>query len=225
METLRNEIISLLESRYTLEPTPVPEDLREINRLMGLMKINMYNWKMEKVRKISIMRLSVRVPQLDVFGIEMYPDADYDLPLLAIDFSCMKKKTFVYINVIPLFADTEYQDKYIAPLKEVFDKDDIVPQKQPKEWMLPYVTDCTVYAMPDNSLLDKARACARDYLAYYLDMLDGAAKIADQDYRQKVEAASLHYCNELSEKDGSRKMLARFIGADKANRIFREVIR
>jgi len=224
METLRNEIISHLESRYTLEPTPVPADLKEIRKFLGLVKINMYNWKMEKVRKISVMRLSFRVPQLEVFGMEMYPDADYDLPLLAIDLSCMKKKTFVYMNFIPLFTDKEYQDKYIAPLKEVFDKYTIVPQKEPKEWMTPYVTDYTVYAMPDNSLLDKTLACARDYLACYLDMLDAAVKITDQGYRQKVEAASMNYCDQLSEKDGSRKMLARFIGADKADRIFREVI-
>lgn len=225
METLKNEILSHLESRYTLEPTPVPEDLKEIRRFLGFVRINMYNWKMAKVRKISIMRLSFRVPQLDVFGMEMYPETDYDLPLLAIDFSCMKKKTFVYMNLIPLFTDKEYQDKYIAPLKEVFDKYDIVPQKQPKEWMTPYLTDCTVYAMPENSLLDNARACARDYLAYYLDMLDAAEKITDQDYRQNVEAASLNYCDQLSEKDGSRKMLGKFIGMDKANRIFQEVIR
>jgi hypothetical protein len=82
-----------------------------------------------------------------------------------------------------------------------------------------------VYALPDNSFLDDARACARDYLACYLGMLDAAEKITDQSYRRKVETASLNYCDQLSEKDGSRKMLARFMGADKADRIFREVIR
>jgi len=225
METLKNNILSQLESRYTIEPIPVPEDLKEIKRFLGVFKLNMYNWKMEKIRKISIMRCSVKVPGLEIFAIEMYPEADYDIPLLAIDFSRMKKKSFVYMNFLPLFADEGYRKKYISPLKAVYDRYDIVPKKQAKEWMNPYLTDYTVYAMPDNALLDKTCACAQDYLSSYLDMLDAAEKITDPDYRKKVEAASLHYCDQLSEKDGSRKMLGKFTGMDKANRIFWEVIR
>lgn len=225
METLGNEMLAHLESRYRLEPIPVPEDLKGIKRFLGLLKLNLYNWKMEKVRKVSVMRLSLRIPHLEVFAMELYPEADYDLPLLALDFSGMKKKTFVYMNVIPLFTDKEYQDRYIAPLKEVFDQYQIVPQKEPKAWMTPYLTAYTVYALPDNSLLDEARACARAYLSGYLAMLDAAEKLTDREYRQKVEAASRHYCDQLSEKDGSRRMLGRLIGKDKADRIFQEVIR
>ena len=225
MDKLKNKIMSHLESRYTLDPLPVPDDLKEIKRFLGVFKLNMYNWKMEKVRKISVMRCSVRVPGLEIFAIEIYPEADYDLPLLAIDFSCMKKKSFVYMNFIPLFTDRSYHDKYILPLKEVYERYDIVPKKQAKEWMVPYLTEYSVYAMPDNFLLDKACECAGDYFAFYLEMLDSAKKITDPLYKQKVETASLNYCDQLSEKDGSRKMLGRFTGMDRANRIFREVIR
>jgi 15,16-dihydrobiliverdin:ferredoxin oxidoreductase len=225
MDKLKNKIISHLESRYTLDPLPVPDDLKEIKRFLGVFKLNMYNWKMEKVRKISVMRCSVRVPGLEIFAIEIYPEADYDLPLLAIDFSCMKKKSFVYMNFIPLFTDRSYHDKYILPLKEVYERYDIVPKKQAKEWMVPYLTDYSVYAMPENSLLEKACECAGDYLSFYLEMLDSSEKITDPLYKQKVETASLNYCDQLSEKDGSRKMLGRFTGMDRANRIFREVIR
>jgi hypothetical protein len=40
-------------------------------------------------------------------------------------------------------------------------------------------------------------------------MLDAAEKITDPDYRNKIESVSLTYCDQLSEKDGSRKMLGR----------------
>jgi hypothetical protein len=225
MDELKKKIMSQLESRYALEQTFVPDDLKEIKRFLGVFKLNMYNWKMEKVRKISVMRCSVRVPSLEIFAIEIYPEADYDLPLLAIDFSCMKKKSFVYMNFIPLFSGNEYHQKYIAPLKEVCDRYDIVPKKKVKEWMTPYLTDYTVYAMPDNALIGKACECAQGYLASYLDILDSAEKITDSDYKQKVETASLNYCDQLTEKDGSRKMLGKFTGMEKANRIFEEVIR
>ena len=225
MDELKKKIMSQLESRYALEQTFVPDDLKEIKRFLGVFKLNMYNWKMEKVRKISVMRCSVRVPGLEIFAIEIYPEADYDLPLLAIDFSCMKKKSFVYMNFIPLFSGNGYRQKYISPLKEVCDRYDIVPKKKVKEWMTPYLTDYTVYAMPDNALIGKACECAQGYLASYLDILDSAEKITDSDYKQKVETASLNYCDQLTEKDGSRKMLGKFTGMEKANRIFEEVIR
>ncbi|MCK5513836.1 MAG: hypothetical protein KAJ00_05005 [Deltaproteobacteria bacterium] len=225
MEELKNRILSHLEGKYTLRPTSIPKDLKEIKRFLGIFQLNMYNWRLEKVRKISMMRCTVRVPHLDIFAIEIYPEPDYDLPLLAIDFSCMKKKSFVYMNFIPLFNDRTYQDKYISRLQPIYERYTLVPQKTVKEWMIPYLTDYTVYAMPENSLLDKACACAWDYFSCYLGMLDAAVKITDPDYRSKIELASLTYCDQLSEKDGSRKMLGRFIGMEKANRIFREVIR
>ncbi len=39
-----------------------------------------------------MMRRTIRIPHLEIFAIEIYPEPDYDLPLLAIDFSCMKKQ-------------------------------------------------------------------------------------------------------------------------------------
>ena len=225
MEELKSRILSHLGKRYTLQPTPIPEDLKEIKRFLGMFRLNMYNWSFEKVRKVSMMRCTVRVPHLDIFAIEIYPEPDYDLPLLAIDFSCMKKKSFAYMNFIPLSSDRTYQDKYISPLEPIYKRHTLVPQKTAKEWMGPYLTDYTVYAMPANSSLDIACSCAWDYLSCYLDMLDAAEKITDPDYLSQIASASLIYCNQLSEKDGSRKMLGRFIGMDKANRIFREIIR
>ena len=225
MEELKNRILSHLEGRYTLQPTSIPEDLKEIKRFWGMFRLNMFNWRLEKVRKVSIMRCTVRVPHLDIFAIEIYPEPDYDLPLLAIDFSCIKKKSFVYMNFIPLLNDRTYQDKYVSPLQSIYKRYTLVPQKTPKEWMDPYVTDYTIYAMPENSVLDKACECAWDYFSCYLDMLDAAEKITDPDYLSKITSASLTYCDQLSEKDGSRKMLGRFIGMEKANRIFREIIR
>lgn len=225
MEALKNKLLSHLEDRYTLQPTPISQDLQTIKRFLGTFRMNLYNWRFEKVRKVSMMRCTIRIPHLDIFAIEIYPEPDYDIPLLAIDFSCMKKKSFVYMNFIPLFTDNTYQDKYLSRLEPIHQRYTIVPQQTAKEWMNPYITPYTVYAMPENSLLDQACACAWDYFSCYLDMLDAAEQITDPVYRKQTESASLTYCDQLSEKDGSRKMLGRFIGMDKSNRIFWDVIR
>ena len=225
MEALAKKILDHLEGRYKLEPLPIDDDLKEIKLPLGYMKMNLYNWSMEKVRKVNVMRSRIKIPSLEVYAIEIYPEDDYDVPLLAVDFSKMKKKTFVYLNFIPLFQDADYHEKYIARLGPIWDKYAIVPEAKAKDWMDPYLHRYSIYAMPKNALLPDCYDCAYDYFSLYLDMLDEAEKIQDADYRKKVRAASLNYCDQLSEKDGSRKMLGRFIGMNRSNRIFREVIR
>ena len=75
------------------------------------------------------MRCRIKKPSMNIYAIEIYPEYDYDLPLLAIDFSCLKKKTFVYINLVPLFNDKDYFGRYIEPLKPLFEKYKIFSNK------------------------------------------------------------------------------------------------
>ena len=225
MEQLKKRMLEMIQQRYPLEPTPVPEDLRDIRLPLGFVTLQLYNWRTAKVRKVNVMRSAVKLPRLQVLALEIYPESNYDIPLLAIDFSCMKKKSFIYMNFIPLFTDQEYLQRSIERLRSVVSRYAIGPPAKPKPWMQPYLHDCSIYAMAPNALLESAQACALDYLRCYLDLLDEARPLSDSDYARRVAEASLHYCDELTEKDGSRKMLGRFIGMDRANRIFKEVIR
>lgn len=225
MDTLKNRMLAMIQERYILEPTPISEDLRAIRLPLGFVTIGLDNWRAPKVRKVNVMRSTVMLPRLEILALEIYPESGYDIPLLAIDFSCMKKKSFIYMNFIPLFTDQEYLQRYVERLRPLVSRYAIGPPAKPKPWMQPYLTDCTLYVMADNSLLQSAHACALDYLCTYLDLLDEASPVIDSDYARRVADASLNYCDQLSEKDGSRKMLGRFIGMDRANRIFREVIR
>ncbi len=225
MDQLKDSMLAMIQQRYPLEPTPVPDDLRLIRLPLGFMTLRLDNWRAPRVRKVNVMRSSVKLPRLEILALEIYPESCYDIPLLAIDFSCMKKKSFIYMNFIPLFTDSRYVQRYVERLRPVVSRYAIGPPAKPKEWMQPYLTDCSLYAMADNSLLESAHACALDVLRCYLDLLDEAAPVTDSSYAQQVAAAGLQYCDLLSEKDGSRKMLGRFIGMDRANRIFREVIR
>jgi 15,16-dihydrobiliverdin:ferredoxin oxidoreductase len=225
MDQLKNTMLAMIQERYPLEPTFVPEDLREIRLPLGFMTLQLDNWRAPRVRKVNVMCSKVKLPRLEILALEIYPESCYDIPLLAIDFSCMKKKSFIYMNFIPLFRDSAYMQRYVERLRPVVSGYAIGPPAKPKEWMQPYLSESSIYAMADNGLLDKAFACALDVLRCYLDLLDEAVPVADPDYARRVAAASLHYCDQLTEKDGSRKMLGRFIGMDRANRIFREVIR
>ena len=115
LDTLADSINRELEKDSSFEPTQIPPDLAEIKRLGSWLTLNMYNWRMNKVRKISVMRCKIKKPLMNIYAIEIYPEYDYDVPLLAIDFSCLKKKTFVYINLVPLFNNKDYFGKYTSP--------------------------------------------------------------------------------------------------------------
>jgi len=225
MDQPRKNMLDMIQQRYALSPTPVPEDLQTIRLPLGFLALQLYNWRAPKIRKVNVMRSTVKFPRLEIMALEIYPESSYDIPLLAIDFSCMKKKSFIYMNFIPLFPDRQYVQPHIERLRPVVDRYAIGPPAKPKEWMLPYLHECSIYAMADNSILESACACALDYLRCYLALLDEAVPVTDSGYGRQVAEAGLNYCDQLSEKDGSRRMLGRFIGMDRANRIFKEVIR
>jgi hypothetical protein len=227
MDSLYKRVLKRIENQYTLEPLPVPEEVEEIKLPLGVFRLNMYNWKADGIRKISVMRSSLKIPKLEVLAIEIYPELEYDVPLLAVDFSLMKKKTFIYMNFIPLFTDPAYFARYIEPLREVHEHFDtaVSARKQPKPWLLPYITDYTVYAMPKNSSMGRYKECAVQYVSRYLATLRGAQKVTNENRLQQIKEASDTYCEALSTKDGSKQMLGRIIGMKRANIIFEQVIR
>jgi 15,16-dihydrobiliverdin:ferredoxin oxidoreductase len=55
-----------------------------------------------------------------IFNSVIYPNHNYDVPLLGINFLAFgKKKILVVIDFQPLFRDRAYTDKYIEPLTEI----------------------------------------------------------------------------------------------------------
>ena len=73
MEQLKNRMLAMIQERYPLEPTPVPEDLRTIRLPLGFVTIGLDNWRAPKVRKVNVMRSTVKLPRLEVLALEIYP--------------------------------------------------------------------------------------------------------------------------------------------------------
>jgi 15,16-dihydrobiliverdin:ferredoxin oxidoreductase len=224
MDELFDSALKQIEKRITLEPIALPAELKDIKLPLGLVDMHCYNWKAEKIRKIYFVRIKVKAPSFDIFGMALYPEPGLDIPSFACDFSCTRKKVFTYINFIPLFNEQSYLDKYIKPMKQLFDKHTNFPRHKIREWMQPYVSTYTVYTFPEKSFLNELKNCAIDYLTSYLDMFSQADEIKDASYRKKVEEAQKRYVQDLATNDASRKMLGRIIGKERANRFFQEVV-
>jgi hypothetical protein len=159
-----------------------------------------------------------------MLGVSIYPDPCFDLPIFIFDITEMKKKMVAYINFMPLSTDPEYLKKYIDPLKAVTDKYRHLPKKEMPEWMVPYQNDATIYSMPNAKYADDVKNCSLDYLKVYLELFSKAEKITDAPRLESIKKAHDRYCQDIVEKDGSRKMIAKLIGMKKANRVFREVL-
>lgn len=224
MDELFENTLNQIEKKISLEPIVLPDELRHVKLPLRLMNMRCYNWKAERIRKIYFVRIKVAIPSFDIFGMALYPEPKLDIPSFACDFSCTKKKVFTYINFIPLFNEPSYLEKYIEPMKQVFEKYNHFPRQKIREWMQPYISTYTIYSFPEKTFLKELKNCAIDYLNLYLNLFSQAEEIKETSYGDEVERAQKKYIRDLITNDASRKMLGRITGKEKANRIFQEVI-
>ena len=211
MDELASRAKELLEEKMDLEPSPLPQEISHITLPLRLLDLKCYNWRADKVRKIYFMRMKVTVPSFDIFGMAIYPGSTLDIPSFVFDFSCTKKKVFSYINFVPLFDEPPYLEKYIEPMKKVYETYTEFPRQTIREWMQPYVSPYAVYSFPLKSDLPELKECALDYLQLYLELFSRAEEIKDPAYADEVKKARKLYLNNLATYDNSRKMLGRII--------------
>jgi hypothetical protein len=78
--------------------------------------------------------------------------------------------------------------------------------------------------MSDAKYADDVKNCSLDYLKVFLELFSKAEKIMDVPYLESIKKAHDRYCQDIVEKDGSRKTIAKIVGMKKANQVFREVL-
>jgi len=224
MDRVYSEALNSIKKVIPLETLSVPPKLAKTRYLFGMFELLCNNWTGQGARKVYSMRIKLPLFSFDMLGVSIYPDSCYDLPIFIFDITKMKKKMVAYINFMPLSTDPEYLKKYIDPLKDVTDKYRHLPKKEMPKWMVPYQNDATIYSMPNAKYADDVKNCSLDYLKVFLELFSKAEKITDAPRLESIKKAHDRYCQDIVEKDGSRKMIAKLIGMKKANRVFREVL-
>ena len=64
MDHLKRVMLDMIQSRFPLEPTPISEDLQTIRLPLGFLSLRLDNWRAPKVRKVNVMRTTVKLPRL-----------------------------------------------------------------------------------------------------------------------------------------------------------------
>jgi hypothetical protein len=224
MDRVYSEALNSIKKVIPLETLTLPPRLAKTRYPFGMFELLCNNWTGQGARKIYSMRIKLPLFSFDMLGVSIYPDPSFDLPIFIFDITEMKKKMVAYINFMPLSTDPEYLKKYIDPLKAVTFKYRHLPQKEMPEWMVSYQNDATIYSMPNAKYAEDVKNCSLDYLKVFLELFSKAEKITDAPRLESIKKAHDRYCQDIVEKDGSRKMIAKLIGMKKANRVFREVL-
>lgn len=225
MDTLLTATIEMIEKKCPLQPMAVAPELERINYPLGLLRLRYYNWESDRIRKMYVMRMRMRIFKLDILGIGIFPRYEYDAPVFIYDLSGMRKKMVTYINLAPLPGFEDRQAGLISPLAPVHARyRHFPPYPKVAEWFKAMHTPVTLYALPDISCADEVRQAALDYLSHYLDMLYAAEPLTDPAGRAAVQDAQTSYCATMFEKDSSRRMLGRIIGMQRCDRIFHEIL-
>ncbi len=224
MDRVYSESLSKIEKVIPLKTLELPSELAKTRYIFGVFELLCNNWIGEGAKKVYSMRIKLPMFSFDMLGVSIYPEPCYDLPIFIFDITEMKKKMVAYINYMPISKDEKYLKKYVDPLKSVTEKYCHFPKKEMPEWMVPYQNDATIYSMPDAKYADDVKNCALDFLSVYLELFSKAEKITDASYLKEISKAQERYRQDIIEKDGSRKMIAKIVGMKKANRVFREVL-
>ena len=56
MDQLKDTMLAMIQERYPMEPTPVPDDLQTIRLPLGFLTMRLDNWRAPKIRKVNVMR-------------------------------------------------------------------------------------------------------------------------------------------------------------------------
>ena len=224
MDSLLKTTLHSIENKLDLTSVAIPRELEVVNFPFNLLRLRCYNWKAAKVQKIYFIRMSVKMPRMEYFGMAIYPEASYDTSIFYFDLSHSRKKAIAYINFIPMLNSESYYRKYIAQLESIHDRYHHIPPRQTPGWMSAYVTPSTVYAMPEITFLDDLKKCGLEYLSQYLEVLAGAQAIDNAEYARQILEGRNKYISHMIANDLTKKMLGKLIGKKKAARIFNEVL-
>ena len=224
MDTFLKEVLDHVEEKLFIESIPIPDQLKDITSPSGLFNMHCYNWKAEKVRKISFFELKVDKPFSEAIGISIYPEPSIDVPIFGCDYNLTEEIVNPVINFIPLFNDHADLEKYIEPMKPIFEKYNFLSQDEVSEFYRPYLSPYYFHGNIDKSYLEEIKQCSLEYLSLYLDLIGQAREIQDASYRNDVENAHQKYIFDFVTNDPSRDILGTIIEKEIADQIFQEII-
>ncbi len=218
-------VLDQVKQYMPLDEVEVDGEISDNKAFLKLVTVSCHNWAAGRIPRIGALRMTVKVPALDALTMIFYPEADSDAPIFLFFFLITGRKVISHFNVCTPFDDDEYLQKWVKPL-------DAIQAKYPEfecmdrypEWMKAYQHDSTVYGLFKQDRLDDLSGCSLEYLDHYLGLVADNEKTTDPERLQTIAEFHQHFKEDIRTRDKAQGMTSKFIGKEKARRIFYEVV-
>lgn len=218
-----------LGDRFDLQSRPIPAGLETVVSDRGKNPATIQSWcyQCAELRKIRYTYIDAG-ETAQIFNSVIYPDYNYDLPLLGIDFLAFgSKKILIVLDFQPLFRDAAYLDKYIAPMSSIRDKyKDLAQDLEMKFYDAnQYFSKNLLFAKTDSeSVLNRLLPAFQEYVQLYCETLAAATPMPDPADRARIITAQKDYDTYSADRDPASGLFGSYFGHEWSERFLYEFL-
>ncbi|MBO3458023.1 phycoerythrobilin:ferredoxin oxidoreductase [Aetokthonos hydrillicola Thurmond2011] len=215
--------LALMQQRLSLEPYPIPkgferkEALTKQGKREELVITTSHAFKSPKLRQIRAAHVQGG-KGLQVLNFVIFPELNYDLPFFGADLVTLPGGHLIALDMQPLFHDATYKKKYSDPILPIFQsyKEDLPWGGDFPEEAKPFFSPAFLWSRPQETEIveTKVLEAFKDYLKAYLDLVEQAEFVTDNQRLEEIKNAQLRYIGYRAEKDPARGMFTRLYGQD-----------
>ncbi|MEM6611909.1 MAG: phycoerythrobilin:ferredoxin oxidoreductase [Cyanobacteria bacterium P01_C01_bin.72] len=216
--------ISTLQSRLSLTAYPIPEGFEQKAGVMGKGKkqapvlTTSYGFQSDKLRQIRAAHVQGG-NSLQVLNFVIFPQLNYDLPFFGADLVTLPGGHLIAIDMQPLFSqNTAYQAKYSQPIMSMFHEyqKDLPWGGDFPEEAQQYFSPAFLWTRPKATEVVETKVfqAFSDYLTAYIDFVEQAEAITDDEQLATIFQAHKSYADYRAKKDPARGMLTRLYGSE-----------
>jgi phycoerythrobilin:ferredoxin oxidoreductase len=216
--------IATLQARLDLESYPIPLGFECKEGVMGKGKreepvlTTSHGFKSAKLRQIRAAHVQGG-NSLQVLNFVIFPEPKYDLPFFGADLVTLPGGHLIAIDMQPLFSnDDSYRTKYTEPILPMFHahQQDLPWGGDFPEEAQQFFSPAFLWTRPSatETVETKVFNAFRDYLHAYLNFVEQAEEVKDQQRLEEILNAQKRYVDYRAEKDPARGMLTRLYGSE-----------
>ena len=221
----------IIETLSSLNPRPMKmyrgEDITQFEKIETEMMIyDMKCFEADKVDKIIILKADILGGKIIVWGTTIVPTDEYPLPLFASEIVQAVNHLSLRADLIPLAdlaCDMAYLEKYVVPMKELWEKYKDIEGMGRERYLWQMVMLSPFYTFGKlkydiEHIREKSLEITVDYLKLYTKFWSETEK-GDSAYMKALNARKRYMLKTMMENDPGEGPLKKSLGAEKAHRI------
>jgi len=218
-----------LFQRFDLKPRPIPPGLEFNVSQRGKHPATIQSWSYQcpEFRKVRYTYIDAG-ESAQILNSVIYPNFNYDLPLLGVDFlSFGKVKNLIVMDFQPLFQDANYLATYIEPLKVLHDRYPGLAQGLEMKFYdaNQYFSKYLLFAKTDaHTVSTQVLSAFKDYLSLYWEMVASTPMLTNASAIQGIVKAHQAYDQYSAERDPASGLFSSYFGSEWAERFLHQFL-